>query len=359
MSVANRQIALCAALPLGSEAAVPDWIHLVPMGAIATNDGRGPYRVDDVEAIMAASIAENEKLVLDENHSTDLAAPRGEEAPARGWITALQRREDGIWGRVDWTDEGRRRVAAKEYRGVSPVIAHRKDGTVLAILRASLTNKPNFKGLTALHQEEDMDFRAKLTGALGLGGEADDDAIIAAIEARDGNERLALQSSLDALATTLGLQSDAGLPAVLAGVEALKAGAGASADAKDRVTALQSELVGLTTQLTSLQEERMREKAERFVDAAIARAVVGVKPQRDRYIALHMERPGDTEALINALPVINAREILVGQPNGDGQVSDPVEIAAHAATYQAKQAEAGVQLSFAAAVTAVMEGRHK
>ncbi|MCD9150122.1 phage protease [Pseudophaeobacter sp. MA21411-1] len=30
-------------------------------------------------------------------------APKGLPAPARGWITATQARNDGIWGRVEWT----------------------------------------------------------------------------------------------------------------------------------------------------------------------------------------------------------------------------------------------------------------
>ncbi|QRY97257.1 hypothetical protein JT366_08575 [Sphingomonas paucimobilis] len=101
-------IALCAALNIdATEGKVPEWVHLLPAGPVRTADGRGPYRVNDIHSIVSASMAGG-KLVLDECHATDLAAPRGESAPARGWIVELQARADGVWGKVDWTPEGAR-----------------------------------------------------------------------------------------------------------------------------------------------------------------------------------------------------------------------------------------------------------
>src|SRR5690606_8989022 len=133
------------------------------------------------QSLCDASLPEGEKLVLDENHATDRAAPKGLSAPARGWIVELQYRQgSGIWGRVEWTPEGRNVVPG--YRGVSPAIVHRKDKRIVSIARASLVNQPNLEGLTALHSEDnDMDFKAKLIAALGLGEDADDDAIVAAV----------------------------------------------------------------------------------------------------------------------------------------------------------------------------------
>lgn len=144
--------ALCAAISIDTAAidegrGAPEWLHMLPAGEARTHDGRGPYRVADVPALLAASMAAaGGRMVVCENHATDLAAPRGEAAPARGWITELQGRVDGVWGRVDWTDDGRRMVEAKEYRGISPVIAHAADGTVTALLRATLTNTPIWRG---------------------------------------------------------------------------------------------------------------------------------------------------------------------------------------------------------------------
>ncbi|MFD1787747.1 phage protease [Sphingomonas floccifaciens] len=146
----NPSIALCAANEIGhSGSIIPQWLHLIPSGAIRTNDGRGPYRLDNPQELIAASLGRGEKLVLDVNHATDLAAPKGGAAPAHGWIVELQSRNDGVWGRVDWVDPSA--AMWRHYRGVSPVIAHKRDGAITKLLRASLTNLPNFSGLHSLH----------------------------------------------------------------------------------------------------------------------------------------------------------------------------------------------------------------
>ena len=132
-ATAGANVALCAAvaLPEDTEAA-PEWVHLLPAGEIQTGDGRGPYRVADAVALLAASLTEDDRLPIDENHATDLAAPEGRPAPARGWIVELQARADGIWGRVEWTREGKRLVLGRAYRGISPVIRHKPTGEVTA-----------------------------------------------------------------------------------------------------------------------------------------------------------------------------------------------------------------------------------
>ncbi len=180
----RTSISLCSSVALRG-AGAPDWVHLLPTGEIRTADGRGPYRVRDNAALIRTSIGAG-KLPLDENHSTDLAAPSGGPSPARGWIVQLEQRADGIWGRVQWTTEGRRIMADQQYRGVSPVIAHDAAGNVSAILRASLTNLPNFGGLTSLHSqsakaEEARAFRAEMLRLLKLDSGASTDVIVAAV----------------------------------------------------------------------------------------------------------------------------------------------------------------------------------
>lgn len=306
----TAQLALCSALAIApsGESDAPEWLHLLPAGEVHTQDKRGPYRVKDVQALMAASLPAGEKLVLDENHSTDLAAPKGGEAPARGWIVELQARADGIWGRVEWTPAGREKVANREYRGISPVIAHLKDKTIVAIRRASLVNQPNLEGLVALHQEETgMDWKKMLVEALGLAEDADDEAIAAAMKKAlvvvgdDGAVATATQAALAPIATALGLGDDADGKAIVAGIAGLKE---AKKPDSDVVTALQSELKGVTEQLNSLQESTARKDAEAFVDGAIADGRVGVKPMRDEYIAMHMEDPARAKKLIGAMPSV-------------------------------------------------------
>ncbi|WP_174279028.1 phage protease [Sphingomonas bacterium] len=176
-------IALCAAVALGVDpSAPPEWLHLLPAGEIRTVDNRGPYRVADMSALIATSMAGG-KLVLDESHSTDLAAPQGLPAPARGWIVQLEARQDGLWGRVEWTSEASRTQPWRAYRGVSPVIAHDKSNAVTALLRASLVNTPNLTGLTTLHaQDRTMDnLRAQLITMLDLQTSADDRMVLAKV----------------------------------------------------------------------------------------------------------------------------------------------------------------------------------
>lgn len=178
-----HSVSLCAAMTIGSGLAPPDWLHLLPAGEIRTQDGRGPYRVPDARLLITESMVGG-KLVLDENHATDLAAPKGLPAPARGWIVQLQQRSDGIWGRVEWTDEAKRTAIWRSYRGVSPAILHRADGTALAIARVSLTNTPNLTGLTALHaKENDMELRSALVQMLDLPASCDDTVIINKVKA--------------------------------------------------------------------------------------------------------------------------------------------------------------------------------
>lgn len=145
-------VALGAPVAIGETGRPPAWVHLLPAGLAQTADGRGPYRVGDAARMIATSMVSG-KLALDENHAIDRAAPLGGASPARGWIVELQERADGVWGRVEWLDEAGV-PAWRQYRGVSPVIAHDQSGTITAILRASLTNTPNLVGLTALHSQK-------------------------------------------------------------------------------------------------------------------------------------------------------------------------------------------------------------
>jgi phage I-like protein len=301
---AATQLALCSALAIdsanGTEA--PEWLHLLPAGEVRTQDKRGPYRVKDVQALMAASLKDGGKLVLDENHSTDLAAPKGGEAPARGWIVELQARNDGIWGRVEWTPRGRELVANREYRGISPVIAHLKDKTIVAIRRASLVNQPNLEGLTALHSEENgMDLKSMLVEALGLGEDASDEAIVAAVKKAMGGSSSAEEATQAALAPVLEKLGITEPDDIAGAIDELQA---ARKPDSEVVTALQSELANVTTQLNALRDGVARREAEAFVDAAIAEGRVGVKPMRDEYVAMHMEDADRAKKLINAMPSI-------------------------------------------------------
>lgn len=267
--------ALCSAVAFAASDAVPEWINLLPAGPVRTMDGRGPYSVASMAALIAASLPAGHKLALDENHATDKGgAALGMPAPAQGWIVALEAREDGLWGKVDWTGPGRQLMADKAYSGVSPVIAHTADKRIVRLLRASLTNTPNLQGLVSLHSEGNtMDWKAKLIEMLGLDSSADDAAIDAALMAK-------MKAKTENASVDMMSQSLIEHPTVIA---------------------LQSELNSATAKITALTEGQSRKDATAFVDGAIREGRAGLKPMRDEYIALHMENPARAEKLIGGM----------------------------------------------------------
>lgn len=314
--------AICAAMPLDGTVAgtAPEWIHVLPMGEIPTVDGRGPYRTGDLASIATASLeAAGGRLPIDENHAIDLAAKAGGASPARGWIVALEPRENGLWGRVEWSEAGKALMAERAYRFLSPVIVHLADMTIVAVRRASLTNKPNMRQLVALNQETGMDL-TKLREAMGLDDKADETAIVAAVAKLKTDTATALQSqgaaigeALGPVAVAIGLQAEATPEEVLAKAKAL-------ADPAKMVPVEQ--VVALQTELATVSKGIATDKAVAVVDAAIAAGKPGVKPMRDYYIARHMADPKATEEALAALPSLTgnsaARRVA---PDKDGKVA--------------------------------------
>ena len=285
---------LHSALP--DAAGPPEWVHLLPAGPFSGNDGRGPFRVPDAAAVIAASMAGG-KLAIDENHATDLAAPSGQPAPARGWIVAMQARADGIWGQVEWTPTGAVLMAEHAYRGISPVFQRDAGGNVTRVLRAALTNTPNLSQLSTLHsQGPSMDLVA-LRAALGLPDTADEAAILAAASAATTAVSLHAQQ-LAAVAAAAGAKATdaAGLVVELQAIRA--------------TTVAPAQVLELQSQLDALRAERARDRATAFIDAAIT-AGKPINPSRDQLIDLHMANAASIESLVNAMPSINAGGVVL------------------------------------------------
>ncbi|WP_202967145.1 phage protease [Candidatus Williamhamiltonella defendens] len=114
-------------------------------------------------------------LPIDIEHATELKAPRGDPAPAVGWIKGLEVRDGGaVWGWVEWNPQGRSLMEEKSYRYLSPVFTFdTKTKRILQLYSAGLTNQPNLH-LTALNQriqpagEHVMTLPLALCTALGL-----------------------------------------------------------------------------------------------------------------------------------------------------------------------------------------------
>lgn len=131
-----------SALPTKPSDGDSQWVQLLPMGTANAVDGRGPWHIRDAPSIVAASRRFLERgMPVDFDHAME-SKDHSRAAPAAGWIEKIEAREDGLWGFVSWTSEGREKIAGRMYRFISPVFTHTKDGEIKAILRAGLTNTP-------------------------------------------------------------------------------------------------------------------------------------------------------------------------------------------------------------------------
>ena len=323
-----RRATIHSVLPAGD--GVPEWIHVMPAGEFRGVDGRGPYRLADAAAVIAASLPAGEKLAIDQDHATDLAAPNGGAAPARGWIVALEARQDGIWAKVDWNQAGRALLEGREYRGVSPVFTHDKGGRVLRILRASLTNNPNLAELAALHAEQGMDLKKAIAAALGLPEDASDEDVLAAVKAAAA-AKTDMPQAMAKIAKAAGLAEDVSADAIATVIAAQKA-AKPTGDAGE-VATLQSQVAELKAELLSLKGNSAREAAERKVDDAI-KAGKPILAQRADWVELFMKAPETAEKSLAGLPAI-----------GDGgRVKDPGKTGGGAGALDADQKALCAQL---------------
>ena len=145
----------------------PEWVELIPAGPVVIGrDGR-QWLFDEQaqEMVLSLFTARNIELPIDWEHATQHLAPNGQAAPAAAWITELEIRSGGLWGRVNWTPRGDAQVVAKEYRFLSPVFDYEAEGgRIVRLVSAGLTNVPNFL-LTALNHEN-PEFNVKLSPAL-------------------------------------------------------------------------------------------------------------------------------------------------------------------------------------------------
>lgn len=151
------------------------WVHVAPAGIARPRDGRGPWRINDAQAVVSASMAFVGKagMMVDYNHQSFYADKNGQPAPAAGWVVKLEARKNGIWALVEWTAKAAAHIRAREFRHLSPVLILWPDGVVRRIHNIALVNEPALDDLVALAQSElnmdaDAEALAELQKLLGL-----------------------------------------------------------------------------------------------------------------------------------------------------------------------------------------------
>lgn len=151
-SMSIQQAALCTVeLAAGQP---PEWVEIIPAGPRVTGrDGRSwVFGLAEGQAVVTAFSSNGGPLPVDWEHATEYRAPKGREAPAAGWITALELRNGALWGRIDWTPRAAAQISRREYRFLSPVFLFGKNsGSILKLVSVALTNNPNLY-LAALNQ---------------------------------------------------------------------------------------------------------------------------------------------------------------------------------------------------------------
>jgi phage I-like protein len=255
--------------------ALPASIELIPAGTlIHGRDGR-KWKNANPQTVVLNSMARLSKLVIDENHATDLSAPKGGASPAMGWMTNLRSGEGGsIWADVEWTKRGGEAVLNKEYSFISPVFLHDDQGEITVVLRAALTNSPNLN-LPALNSErlENNNFKEKamdkeLLAALGLPETATGAEALAAIKALNAARPGEAQTQTDTSKVDLAAYAP-----------------------KADFNAMETRDLAAEKQLAELNAAGLKEEAEAAVDGAIKNRKIA-PASRAEYLALCATREG-------------------------------------------------------------------
>ncbi|MDR0387266.1 MAG: phage protease [Treponema sp.] len=253
---------------------LPSSIELIPAGeTIRGRDGR-KWKNGDPEKIALNSMARLSRLVIDENHATDLSAPKGGASPAMGWMTGLRAGEGGsIWADVEWTKRGAEAVLNKEYSFISPVFLHDDKNEITVVLRAALTNSPNLQ-LPALNSEMpdnntmEVSMKKELCAMLGLAEAATDSEVLAVIKALNAAKPGAAQTQTDTSRVDLAAYAP-----------------------RADFNAMEARALSAEKQIAELNAAGLKKEAEAAVDEAIKNRKIP-PASRDEYLAFCSTREG-------------------------------------------------------------------
>jgi phage I-like protein len=131
--------------------AVPQRVLLAPWGQVESTNGSFVVDEESANLTLRAFDEHGTDLPIDYEHQTlggTYSSPNG-QAPAAGWVKRLLAEPGvGLVAEIEWTDQAKKMLAAKEYRYLSPVAIIRKtDRKLVAIHSAALTNKPAIVGM--------------------------------------------------------------------------------------------------------------------------------------------------------------------------------------------------------------------
>ena len=124
-------------------------IKVLPVGDISGRDKRA-WKLDaaGAQALVDEVKKNNIDIVVDFEHGSYAG-----DGKAAGWLPAatFAVEPDGIYAEINWTDEGRESVQAREYRYLSPAFLS-DGGKILSLESVGLVNVPNLT-LPALNRK--------------------------------------------------------------------------------------------------------------------------------------------------------------------------------------------------------------
>ena len=306
------------------------FIQLLPLGNYTGRDGRGPYQVRDPEQIiqMSKAVAGRMDLVIDYDHQGETAKDKSGPVPAAGWIKDLEVREDGIYGKVEWTQAAQELLNNKEYRYISPVFYHDKQGVVKRIVGAGLTNTPNLETKAVASQQgtQSMELNKLLAKMFGLPEDATDEQITAHAQQLVDDDK-AVKATQSEIGKLVGAEEDGDL--VKAVQSALDQKSTDSVDLSKYVPiasfkALQSQVADLSGKLDG-----------QGLDAKLAQAQKDGKllPHMvDWAKSLHAQNPQALDDFLETAPVmapIKKDTVSEGEPGKKTGLTDDEKAVAH------------------------------
>jgi phage I-like protein len=299
----------------------PRSVLIAPWGEVRSASGTFVVDEEGAELVIAAFAAQGTDIPIDYEHQSlggTYASPSG-QAPAAGWIRGLRAvrpeeagdGEAGLFADVEWTAPGREKLAAREYRYLSPVVLVRKsDRRVVALHSAALTNKPAIVGMKPIVNRAGIvtegtgreEASATQTNAREASGAREDRGV----EART----VSAGEAVEVLQLRLRLPSGCGVEEVLVAAE---------------------------RRLAELEREATEAEANRKVSAAAAAGKL-TAGQRDWAFQLALKDPASFEAWAATAPPV----VPLGRTEGPARVAcggrDRAAVTAAArASYQADE----------------------
>lgn len=248
---------LCGAITALPDAPA-DRIELIPTGTIKTADRRRPFRLDDPAAVIERSLAlaPGGMLAIDFDHRT-FAGQGKNDSRAAGWIKGMEVEGGRVMASVEWTPEGRKALADRAYRFISPVFDNLPDGKIVRIGGAGLVNNPALPQLRQLaSQEQDMDPIQQIAGIVGLAADKPDDIVVRV------TALAAAETQLTSIATAAGVTGDDAVTQICARL---------TARAPDPAQFVpMAQFTALQTQFASLQADVQKDRVEEALEKARA-----------------------------------------------------------------------------------------